>query len=527
MAKHNNEKPAAKKSKKDILAIVTYAIVLLCLLAGLLIPFAPTGAIKDGFKTDNMLLMQLPAALNGLLGKDLIKFGAKEFNFSYQLDLFGLLKDGKTFDLGALLCLLYAVITVAALIGLIPVIAGKKENRTAIKTASVIEILAGIVLTLLFLTNLTVYMTAKIGEALTGEGVMNISYALLIAFGGTLLMLIVQSIGSKKGSGVIKTLLVLLSGIALFFLMFPVAGYYDKVATWMDGKLAKGLYGEGGYTYLTLFTFLCAFAGYKSGFTAEGATAADKTVLVLTTIIAIVLIINFILDLAGLGKKTKRFMLISNLARYSLQLAAVIALVVTAAVDKNYSIEILMYVLIGIAAVQLLINIIRFCAYKDEKTKAKNENEKVAKTAKADRKAEKAAAAEARRAEKAAKKAEKAAQAQVAAEAAEAAEAEKIAKKNKQAQPALAAEQPAVYEVKAIYDGPVDEFIKKLTTAERIEFANAFIEHNIILPNVPDYVVGGKNQKFFTSVFIYYARIREHISDGLLNKLYEQGNMMY
>ena len=43
---------------------------------------------------------------------------------------------------------------------------------------------------------------------------------------------------------------------------------------------------------------------------------------------------------------------------------------------------------------------------------------------------------------------------------------------------------------------------------------------------MPEYVVGGNNQKFFASVFIYWARISNRVSDGLMNKLYEQGNIM-
>jgi len=508
-----NEKSAEKQTQKKWLALATYAIALLCLLAGLLIPLGnSTGSIKDGFKLENMLLWQLPAAFKGLTGVDL-KFGAETFTYSFPIDLFGLLKDGKTFDLGAVFCLLYLLVTVAALIGLIPVIASNRNKQTALKTASVIEVLAGFVLTVLMLMRLYVY----VGTADVEGDAMNFSYALLIAFGGTVLMLIIQSMGYKKGSGVIKTLLLLLSGVTLFFLMYPLTGYSTKFATWLDGKLATGLYGVGGEGIGFLTLLFCGFAGYKAAFNGAAA-AADKTILIVTTIIAFLAIINFLLDLAGLGKKTKRFMLVSNLIRYSLQLAAVIALVVTVAITDGYKLEILMYVLIGVTVLELLINVIRFCTYKKGKkpvkntTASANANASEATAEKVDKKAEKRAAKEARKAEKAARKTETNG-APVEAQTAYAT--------------AVEEEQPAVYEVKAIYDGPVDDFIKKLTTAERIEFANAFIEHNLILPNVPDYIVGGKNEKFFASVFIYYARIRDRISDGLLNKIYEQGNLMH
>ena len=508
MAKQN-EKSAEKQTQKKWLALGTYAFALVCLLAGLLIPFGGTGAIKDGFKADNMLVMQLFTAMNTLFGTKL-KFAPETFIFSHTSDLFGLLGAGKTFDLGAVFCLIYAVVVVAALIGLIPVIASKKTSETALKTASVIEVIAGVVLTAFMVINLCGFL------GLTSLEGRNFNYAILIAFGGVLLALIIQSIGYKKGSGVIKTILALLSGIVLFFLIFPLTGYSTKFAeAWLKGKLGTGLYSMNkmgsdgaGIVYITMF--FCMFAGYKELYKTAPA-AADKTVLILVTIIAFLAIVNFMLDLAGLGKKTKRYMIISNVVRYGLQLAAVLALLITVAVTKSYGLEILMYVLIGIAAIQLVINIIRIFTYKKQNVSA--EDAKAAKAEKAARKAEKAAAKEARKAEKAALEAEKA-------------EKKRAAVEEETAVYAVE-EQPAVYEVKAIYDGPVDEFIKKLTTAERIEFANAFIEHNIILPNVPDYVVGGKNDKFFTSVFIYYSRIRERISDSLLNKIYAQGNLMY
>ena len=44
--------------------------------------------------------------------------------------------------------------------------------------------------------------------------------------------------------------------------------------------------------------------------------------------------------------------------------------------------------------------------------------------------------------------------------------------------------------------------------------------------NIPEYVIGGNNKKFFSAVFIYLGRIRSMISDGLLNKMYKELNMM-
>ena len=44
--------------------------------------------------------------------------------------------------------------------------------------------------------------------------------------------------------------------------------------------------------------------------------------------------------------------------------------------------------------------------------------------------------------------------------------------------------------------------------------------------NIPEYRIGGNNKAFFSSVFIYLGRIRGLISDGLLNKMFKELNML-
>ncbi len=86
---------------------------------------------------------------------------------------------------------------------------------------------------------------------------------------------------------------------------------------------------------------------------------------------------------------------------------------------------------------------------------------------------------------------------------------------------------PHIYTIDTIYAGPMDDFIRKLSNDERIEFAKTFIEKNRgDLGNIPDYVVGGENKKFFNVAFIYLGRIRGLVSDGLLNKMYKELNML-
>ena len=77
------------------------------------------------------------------------------------------------------------------------------------------------------------------------------------------------------------------------------------------------------------------------------------------------------------------------------------------------------------------------------------------------------------------------------------------------------------------YGGPYDAFISKLTNDEKIEFAMTFIERKKgDVSNLPEYIIGGDNRKFFNAVFIYLGRLRGLISDGLLNKMFKELNMM-
>ena len=89
----------------------------------------------------------------------------------------------------------------------------------------------------------------------------------------------------------------------------------------------------------------------------------------------------------------------------------------------------------------------------------------------------------------------------------------------------IGADGELVYTIR--YGGPVDEFMNKLNNEEKIEFAMTFIERNKgDIGNVPEYVIGGNNKKFFSAVFIYLGRIRGLISDSLLNKMYKELNML-
>ena len=67
-----------------------------------------------------------------------------------------------------------------------------------------------------------------------------------------------------------------------------------------------------------------------------------------------------------------------------------------------------------------------------------------------------------------------------------------------------------------------DPFIAVLNDKERNEFTELFIvKYRGLMPEIPDYTVGGDNKEFFRKLFIYLGQYRDRIPDGLLAKIYQ------
>ena len=67
-----------------------------------------------------------------------------------------------------------------------------------------------------------------------------------------------------------------------------------------------------------------------------------------------------------------------------------------------------------------------------------------------------------------------------------------------------------------------DPFIAVLNNEERNQFTELFIlKYKGIMPEIPDYQVGGDNKEFFRKLFIYLGQYRDKIPDGLLAKIYQ------
>lgn len=67
-----------------------------------------------------------------------------------------------------------------------------------------------------------------------------------------------------------------------------------------------------------------------------------------------------------------------------------------------------------------------------------------------------------------------------------------------------------------------DPFIAILNNEERNQFTELFIlKFKGVMPEIPDYQVGGDNKEFFRKLFIYLGQYRDRIPDGLLAKIYQ------
>ena len=67
-----------------------------------------------------------------------------------------------------------------------------------------------------------------------------------------------------------------------------------------------------------------------------------------------------------------------------------------------------------------------------------------------------------------------------------------------------------------------DPFIAMLDGEERRQFTELFIlRWKGVMPEIPDYVVGGDNEDFFRKLFIYLGQYRDRIPSDLLAKIYQ------
>lgn len=449
-----------RKRPNKFPAMITYIIAVLSLLVGLIFPLGTKALAEGGLQFNNMPILQIEGALVELR---LISspVSAPMLNPAYSWQIS---LFGMTVDIGAILLLAYIFVTALAVILLIPVCVSGKQKETARKTAITAELMALIVL-----------FALVIHEFVRHTNDWNLS--VFIPFGVTALMLIIQSIVYFGKSGVIKTVAFILSALAVVVAVSNIRSFIPRIGILLANmkgarpfETTAGLYSLGGTSYFGRMLMLNSVV-----------IPADKPGYAVVNVIALVLIalvcVNFLIDMFGLGKAANRQTMVINCARYVIELM-LIAVLYGAIFWFMGSFGLCLYMLTVIALGQLIIAIARYVGYKEVIEVVFEEDEEQSEVAKTD-----------------------------------------------YVEKPMPAPEPIIISADAGYNGPTDAFIEKLSTEQKTEFAKLFLEHGSHdLEGIPDYTVGGDNSKFFSAIFIYLARVRDRISDGLMDKLYEEAN---
>lgn len=496
---------STKNESKKYLSVVTYCIALICLLLGFFLPV---------FNGKSLLFMALPDAFCTTFGIDGNTLG-DALSRTYPFTFTG---TEKVFDFAAITITAYAIITVIGIIMLIPVLAAKSNKKTANACAYFVEVVAAVILFIYTILEIMWYLMTVTAAA---NAEFNWDYGVIgIAFGGTLLMLIIQSLAYKKGSGFIKLVTAILgaAGVLTLFAIPTLFGLETQYI--LDGKLYITFLGAG-YDGISLMHTLLANGLNEAFMTLVfGSTEIiAKIAFISVACAALMAIINFALDIMAIGASTKKGTLVVDVIRYVIEALFIILAIVMVFVlnTDGFKPALLIYVLLAISVIQLIIAAIRCAVYQPA---LNTETNAVVPETYYDDTAAPIAPAPAYAAQP---------QQQVvqpvylqpvyAAPAAPAPTAP--------AAPAAHTTGEIVYTAKEVYRGPTDSFISRLTDSEKIEFAKMFLEKiNGSYANIPDYVIGGDNKEFFSSIFIYLGKFRSLLSDGLMNKIYEELNLL-
>lgn len=531
-----------KRNKaKKLTVVITYIFALLCLLAGLLVPLYGWGSHEN--LMDGMMIRYIPSMINNIIVQPIVP----------DLPWFISVPFKGAFDFISLVSVLYALLCVVALIMLIPVCAGKRTKRTSANCALVVEILALVVL-LSYIAYDAYFLVATSTVAWT-------DYNILIAFGGTLIVAIIQSIATKGSIGVSKTIAVILSALAVIslvditlfatFLKGPLNSLSSLLQSGDTANFLGGLF-EGVGSDMGLFGITSLFA-VKETLALLNGDALLIVVYIIWMLVAVFTVVNMVIDIIGLGtgKKFKTGKVpckngASNtfaLVRYVLTFVLTVALIVFAIIIKGLTSGVYLYFLAVILLIEVINAIARtVAANKRCKKYAKSVAAAPAETTEPAL-PEPAFAAETAEPEPVyveqpyivPQYEEPAYEEPVAEEVEEPVEEEPVVSEEPldytqpidytpiPEEPAEAPEPTVIHEPVYFYAGDTDEFMETLTDAEKIEFAEVFIKRNKGTVNgVPAYAVGGDNDDFFPAVFVHVNRFRNIVSDSLMTKMYKQ-----
>lgn len=559
-----------KSSNIKTAVVVTYVIATLLLIAGWFVPAFGYG--EDLEIADMMLFWYVPAIVNAFLNPflgealitgDFVKqhplpgFTAFESQIIPDVDL----------HIPALMMLVYLVLTVLAIIFLIPVIAGKKEKKTSITCAYIIEGAALAALGILF-----VFSAWETNLRSTAEGYLN----LICVFSAVLVVLFVQCIIEKKSYGAAKVFLFLFSAAAFMFAMFAIDNLIVLVleklgaeSAWTDAldaiQAESGLYAAGGVAvggFTALKTLIDGLMRGENLIWVEDYSVTMNIVNVCVLALFAVLAINLIIDFCGLmaGNKTdKNGVLIPHkggkifgLVRYLIALAVIACLIVCVFVDEDLDIGVCAYFAALFVLINVIIDIVRLARVPAQKKKAQSQDDgrmQLASEGITDKDEEQtdlisdelpAQPYAPAYAEPVAETAEEPAAEEQSEEVPEIAPVllpetepeeeqpeEELPAEEPEKQPEEKQEEPYVYTPRpVIYNGPTDAFLDTLSTEEKVEFSKVFIDKSKgkLPARMPEYEIGGDNEDFFPAIFINLGRFRALLSSGLLRKIYKYLN---
>ncbi len=459
----------------------------------------------------------------------------------------------------------------------------KKKKETTVHTTFTLEVIAAVVLLLM---NFFIILNMGYNGGTFNIPVFT-AFAAIVVVG--FIQRTIASKGSGVAKFILF-LLSLIAVLVAFFGVAAFSGKLDDLMLEAEGMINDSLGANltnvvfSGTPFVCFCVFLFRPEGSAITLFAEEISTFEMIFEIGGLIVAIMLLVNCFLDLLGIYKQTNKFMLVVNQIRYLLEIVGLVLCIIGALADSEGTIQIdsMFIVLCFLVVVAYIIELSRLIHY----GKAKRKAAKAAAAAEAEEEAaaEEQAKQDALDAYKypypeyaddstvpvtvtsaAANNAAPAAAAQAAPAAAATpapvpgsdtyyppvAAVAAVAP----AEPAASAVVPAdvpvtttadvapqaapepyvqpvqnanvIYNVHTLYNGPVDKFIAKLTNDEKVQFARVFIERlDGPLAYIPDYKVGGDNTKFFSNVIIYYARVRDLISDSLMNKLYEEAKIM-
>ncbi|MDE6558139.1 MAG: hypothetical protein K2K39_03425 [Clostridia bacterium] len=571
-----------KNKAKKLTVVLTYLFALTCLLAGLLVPLY--GYVEGGDLQSMMLLRHLPRMVNNIVAiipAEPLKNGLIPSTIPWFGDV---MTTTYSFDIFSLFSVLYALLCLFAIVMLLPVCLGKKEKNTSAGCAFFIEVL-GLLLTLAYAAAVFYYAFVLYIEAdMSGSLIWN-QYNFLIPMGGLLIAAVLQSIATKGGIGISKTLgfVLALAGVFVLFdlaMIIPASsGNLDHFSSFLkagdkrafvtvDGKPVLGFYGivmliDIVNTIETIVTM--ATSGTNGIF--------SVIILVLLVFTSLMVLFNLFCDTIGLGtgKKFKKDRSpakngASNgfaLARYVVTLVLgfllfVMVLINILVIENRADAAvpgIYLYALIVIVVLQLVNAAFRTAVanrrYKKGKLAPAATTQEVMVIedpafANAEPEPVYATPVEATQVE-----AEPVAYAEPATYEEQPAPVYEAQPVNEEVEPAYteyaqpepepayepepvvyaeplyepAEPQPAEPKVNTvyIYSGDTDEFLDTLTDKEKYEFVDVFLKKSQgSVSGVPEYRINEDNSDFFPAVFVHINRYRNVVSDALMTKMYKQ-----